>query len=240
MEKSARAASLRYLMPALLLTISLCACVSTCPEEKGLPNGFVDAGKMIPGLVMDLRYCGSHNFLGRPVDGYVRPRCILTEQAANSLKAVQDDLRPFGFGLKIFDAYRPERAVANFVRWAKDLQDEKMKAEFYPDVKKPDLFKEEYIAERSSHSRGSTVDLTIVKINPDGSNEEMDMGSAFDYFSPVSWPDSMEVSPQQRANRLLLRLAMEKHGFVPYPKEWWHFTLADEPFPGRSFDFPVE
>ena len=175
---------------------------------------------------------------GEPVDGYLRPRAILTKQAAQSLAKVQAELEPFGLGLKVFDAYRPQRAVNHFIRWAKDLDDTKTKAEFYPEVAKKNLFEEDYIADRSSHSRGSTVDVSIVSLT--GEKEEIDMGTHFDFFSPKSWPTYAALSPSQRANRMLLHVLMMKHGFNPYPQEWWHFTLADEPFPETYFDFPVE
>jgi D-alanyl-D-alanine dipeptidase len=139
--------------------------------------------------------------------------------------------------LKVFDCYRPARAVAHFVRWAKDLNDQKEKPEFYPDVDKRDLFRLGYIADKSSHSRGSTVDLTLVEL---GAGREVDMGTPFDFFSPKSWPDDASVASVQRENRNRLRSAMERHGFTPYDREWWHFTLKDEPFPARSFDFPVQ
>lgn len=149
-------------------------------------------------------------------------------------------LAPFGLGLKLFDAYRPQRAVEHFVRWARDVNDLRMKAEFYPGVEKRDLLKEGYIAEKSSHSRGSTVDVTLVPLNATRPAQALDMGTPFDWFGPESWPNSPAVTPVQRAHRLLLRMVMEKHGFQPYAQEWWHFTLINEPFPGTYFDFPVQ
>ena len=153
-------------------------------------------------------------------DGYEAPRCVLTRQAADALAKVQEDLQRFGLGLKIFDAYRPQRAVDNFVRWGRDLADTKMKAEYYPRVRKKDLFEEGYIAAKSSHSRGSTVDITIAYAGNQAPESELDMGTAFDFFGPESWPDSALVSPVHRAHRMLLRVLMEKHGFKPYDKEW--------------------
>jgi len=226
-------------MRALALAFALLASALSALAGE-LPEGFVDAKEAIPSLQLELRYFGSHNFLGRPVAGYVKERCVMTREAAEALKEVQSELKPFGLGLKIFDSYRPERAVADFVAWAKDLGDLKMKAEFYPDVEKADLFKEDYIASRSSHSRGSTADLTIVVLEGPDKGKELDMGSAFDFFSPVSWPASAKIGAQQRANRMLLQALMTKHGFKPYPKEWWHFTLAKEPFPERYFDFQLD
>ncbi len=186
-----------------------------------------------------MRYCGKDNFLGKKVDGYNQPKAILSQEAARALKKVAGELEKFGFGIKIFDAYRPQRAVDNFVEWAKNLDDTTMKYKYYPDVEKKNLFEEGYIAGQSSHSRGSTVDLTIMIMEGD-SNYELDMGSGFDYFSRKSWPTSRKVTPQQRANRLLLQQIMTKYGFVPYSREWWHFTYENEPYPNTYFDFPVE
>jgi D-alanyl-D-alanine dipeptidase len=204
--------------------------------QAPLPPGFVDAGAVVDGLVVDMRYFGDKNFVGGRIDGYERPRCILSTPAASALAAVQRDLAARGLGLKVFDCYRPQRAVAHFVRWAQRIDDVKRKREFYPDVDKRDLFKEGYIAERSGHSRGSTVDLTLVW-RADG--RELDMGSPFDFFSPKSWPSDTGVGAQAQANRALLAAAMTRGGFRPYDKEWWHFTLVDEPFPDTYFDFPV-
>ena len=143
-------------------------------------------------------------------------------------------------GLKIYDAYRPQHAVDDFVRWGKDLDDTMMQREYYPKVQKKDLFREGYIAEKSSHSRGSTVDLTIVRLDKQPSESELDMGTHFDFFGPEAWPDSPLVSSLHRAHRMLLQMLMSKHGFEPYPKEWWHFTLKNEPFPNTYFNFPVQ
>lgn len=199
------------------------------------PAGFVDAAATVPGLIVDMRYFGAHNFVGARVDGYEAPVCILTRQAAAALAAVQRDLKPRGLGLKVFDCYRPVRAVRHFVRWARD-PDQGTKAEFYPDIDKRALFREGFIASRSGHSRGSTVDLTLVRL-PGG--EELDMGTHFDLLSYRSSYRG-QVTPEQRANRQTLAYAMRKHGFLPYAKEWWHFTLRGEPFPESYFDFPVK
>lgn len=198
------------------------------------PADFVDVATQVPGLVVDMRYFGTHNFVGAKVDGYEAPVCILTRQAAAALAAVQRDLAPRNLGLKVFDCYRPVRAVQHFVRWARD-PDQRTKAEFYPDIDKRALFREGFIASRSGHSRGSTVDLTLVLL-PGG--EELDMGTHFDLLSYRS-SDRAQVSPQQRANRKILADAMRARGFIPYDKEWWHFTLRHEPFPDVYFDFPV-
>jgi D-alanyl-D-alanine dipeptidase len=233
----------RYPCIGLLLAIQLfvlSAGAGIAGESFALPQGFVYLDEVIPDLRLDLRYCSEHNFVGERIDGYRVPRAILSREAAAALAKVQEDLRPFGLGLLVYDAYRPQRAVDHFVRWAQDLQDIRTKAEFYPDVDKRDLFREEYIAARSSHSRGSTVDLTLVALDSPPGDAGLDMGTGFDFFGPESWPDYAGVTPAQRAHRLLLRSLMLQHGFRPYPKEWWHFTLADEPYPESWFDFPVQ
>lgn len=199
------------------------------------PASFVDAAIHIPGLVVDMRYFGSDNFVGSRVEGYEAPVCLLTTQAATALAAVQRDLSSRGYGLKVFDCYRPKTAVAHFVRWARG-PDNSTKAEFYPHVAKSNLFREGYIASRSGHSRGSTVDLTMVKL-PGG--EEVDMGTPFDFLSPQAGIHG-NVSVQARTNRKILSDAMRARGFIPYDKEWWHFTLRNEPFPNSYFDFPVK
>lgn len=199
------------------------------------PDFFVDVATQVPRLVVDMRYFGTHNFVGAKVDGYEAPVCLLTRQAAAALAAVQRDLSARNLGLKVFDCYRPVQAVRHFVRWARD-GDNRTKAEFYPDIDKRALFREGFISSRSGHSRGSTVDLTLVHL-PGG--EQLDMGTPFDFLSYRS-SLSGQVSPQQRANRKLLSDAMRARGFVPYSKEWWHFTLHNEPFPDRYFDFPVK
>lgn len=183
-----------------------------------------------------MRYAGAHNFVGRPIDGYDAPHCLLTRPAASALAAVAADIKPQGLVPKVFDCYRPARAVANFVRWARDLKDQKMKAEFYPNVDKRTLFRDGYIATRSGHSRGSTMDLTLAKA--DGT--ELDMGTHFDFFSPHSWTADRSIGAQAHANRMLLATAMRRRGFYGYSREWWHFTLRGEPFPWTYFDFVVK
>jgi D-alanyl-D-alanine dipeptidase len=223
--------------PLVKAVLTLLLLVTHAAQAQApLPPGFVDAGAVVDGLVVDMRYFGDKNFVGERIDGYERARCVLSAPAASALVTVQRDLAARGLGLKVFDCYRPQRAVAHFVRWAQRIDDVKRKREFYPDVDKRDLFKEGYIAERSGHSRGSTVDLTLVR-PADG--RELDMGSPFDFFSPKSWPSDMTVGAQAQANRALLAAAMTRGGFRPYDKEWWHFTLVDEPFPDTYFDFPV-
>ena len=203
-----------------------------------LPEGFVYIDEVVPGVRQDLRYAGSNNFVGRPVIGYVGHRAILTKEAARALAGVQQDLKAFGLALLVFDGYRPQQAVDDFVAWSKDPYETRMQAEYYPKVEKRLLFPEGYIAERSGHSRGSTVDLTLASANEP--YNPLDMGTHFDYFGPESWPDYPGVIPQQRANRLLLQTLMQQHGFKAYAQEWWHFTYENEPFPDRYFNFVVE
>jgi zinc D-Ala-D-Ala dipeptidase len=218
------------------LALALLLLAQPGQAQAPLSPGFVDAGAVVDGLVVDMRYFGDQNFVGERIDGYEGARCVLSAPAASALAAVQHDLAARGLGLKVFDCYRPQRAVAHFVRWAQRIDDVKRKREFYPDVDKRDLFKEGYISERSGHSRGSTVDLTLVR-RADG--RELDMGSPFDFFSPKSWPSDTNVGAQAQANRALLAAAMSRGGFRPYDKEWWHFTVVDEPFPDTYFDFPI-
>lgn len=209
-------------------------CMESRVDAQTRPAAFVDTASVIPGLVVDIRYFGTHNFIGARVDGYEAPVCILTREAAAALAAVQRDLSGRQLGLKVFDCYRPARGVAHFTRWARNA-DNVGKAEFFPDVDKRNLFREGYLASRSGHSRGSTVDLTLVTLP---GNQELDMGTHYDFLSPRSGTRG-NISAQQRANRKLLADAMRARGFIPYEKEWWHFTLRNEPFPGDYFDFPV-
>lgn len=204
-----------------------------------LPKGFVYIKDVIPNIVEDIRYHGSNNFVGRPIKGYETPRAILSAEATNALKAAQNELNQFGLGFKIFDSYRPQQSVDHFVSWAKDLDDTKQKRRFYPEVEKQHLFRDGYIASRSSHTRGSTVDLTIINLLSDD-YEELDMGSAWDYFGPISWPSSEVPTAAQRSNRMLLQAIMKKHGYRSLDTEWWHFTFNDEPFPETYFNFPVK
>lgn len=219
--------------------LALSACLIGCIGPTwALQDGFVYVDEVVPGVVVDLRYRSSDNFVGRPIDGYEGDRAILSRPAATALAAVQADLKVFSLGIKIFDAYRPQRAVDHFVRWAKDINDNKMKVEYYPDVDKQNLFKDDYIAERSGHSRGSTVDLTLVDLATP--HQPLDMGTSFDFFAESSWPDYPGLNLQQRANRVLLQVLMAKHGFRHYPKEWWHFTFNAELYPDTYFNFVIE
>ena len=201
-----------------------------------VPAGFVDAAALVPGLIVEMRYFGDNNFVGERIDGYEAARCLLTARAANALAAVERQLAARGLGLKVFDCYRPTRAVAHFIRWARNANDVRRKAEYYPDIDKRDLFRLGYLATRSGHSRGSTVDLTLIR-RADGS--ELDMGTPFDFCGRRSWTSDRSVSLEAQNNRALFAAAMMRGGFRPYHREWWHFTLVNEPFPATYFDFPV-
>ncbi|MFV3331811.1 M15 family metallopeptidase [Pseudomonas sp. NY15437] len=214
-------------------TLLLCLLVSPALRaDQPAQDGFVYLDQVLKSARYDVRYAGSDNFVGEPIDGYQKARIILTRQAATALAAVEKDLALSGLALKIFDGYRPQRAVDDFRRWATDPQDLRQKARYYPDLDKPALFRDGYIAQHSGHSRGSTVDLTLVKAQ---SGEELDMGSPFDFFGPISHHGTALVTVQQTRNRETLR-----HGFEPYSAEWWHYTLKAEPFPTTYFDFPVQ
>ena len=202
----------------------------------GLPKGFVSVKDYIPNIELELRYYTTNNFIGKRVDGYNSNRAILSIEATKALAKVQKDLNQFGLGLKIFDAYRPQKAVDNFVRWGKDLNDTLKKDEYYPTVDKKNLFRDGYIAQKSGHSRGSTIDLTIIDMD---NKLELDMGSSFDFFGKISWIEYSKITPQQRANRMLLHTIMIKNGFRAYTQEWWHFTLENEPYLSRYFDFDI-
>ncbi|MDR1944290.1 MAG: M15 family metallopeptidase [Synergistaceae bacterium] len=202
-----------------------------------LPEGFVYVTDIIPDAILDIRYYGADNFVGERIDSYNAPVAILSREAALALKKASDALNEQGYTIKVFDGYRPASAVAHFVRWAGDPGDTRRKAIHYPDVDKADVFKLGYVARKSGHSRGATVDLTIVD---SATGEEADMGAIFDFFGPISAPSSRLVTPEQRKNRDILRNAMTASGFKPLSTEWWHFTLKNEPFPETYFDFPVE
>ena len=200
------------------------------------PSGFVLLADYIPQIVQEIRYYSTFNFIGDRIDGYEEPCAILTREAARALKNVSNEMIVHGYRLKIFDAYRPACAVRQFVRWGIEDQDLRMKPWFYPELDKTSLFAEGYIASRSGHSRGSTVDLTLLDMK---TGKELDMGSPFDLFSEVSHPDYRGISDEQYRNRMLLQRAMVRSGFKPLDCEWWHFTLDREPYPDTYFEFPV-
>ena len=197
---------------------------------------FVTLTDVVPDAILEIRYYGTYNFVGTRIDGYEQPTALLTRQAADSLRKVSDDLLAQGFRLKIYDAYRPQKAVDHFVRWSHEAADTLMKRYFYPMLDKPTLFEQEYIYEKSGHTRGSTVDLTLFDMTTE---KELDMGGTFDWFGIESHPDYQGITAEQFQNRMILRRAMLAHGFKPLDTEWWHFTLKDEPFPDTYFTFPV-
>ena len=198
---------------------------------------FVSVSHEIPDVLLDVRYHSTFNFVARRVDGYEEPLVILTREAADALRKVNADARALGLRLKLYDGYRPQRAVAHFVRWAQDPAAVQTKAVFYPDVDKRDLFRLGFIAERSGHSRGSTIDLTLFD---EQTQKDLDMGGGFDFFGELSWAEyTRTLTPEQIANRKRLRDLMTAHGFRPLAEEWWHFTLKNEPYPDTYFDFPV-
>jgi D-alanyl-D-alanine dipeptidase len=241
-----------------------CAPASQIREPSRLdarPDDFVSIADVDSTIQVELRYFGSHNFMGRPVVGYRAEKCLLTRQAARALAAVQGDLRPYALSLKVYDCYRPQRAVDSFIAWAKDPLDARMEGEFYPRVSKDRIFREQYLLERSGHSRGSTVDLTIVPI-PTPSQEtyqegaalrdcalpadkrfrdnSLDFGTGYDCFDALSNLENPTIPLDAKVRRVALRALMEKRGFKPLSSEWWHFTLVDEPYPSTYFDFEIQ
>ncbi|GHG82368.1 M15 family metallopeptidase [Streptomyces griseocarneus] len=247
-------------LAALVATVTPAPAAGAAERDSGPPPGFVALADVDPTIVQEMRYATVHNFTGHRVEGYLRPRCLLTRPAAEALHRAQQVLLREGHTLKVYDCYRPQRAVNDFVAWAKDLDDVRMKREFYPRVEKSRLFEDGYIAAKSGHSRGSTLDLTIVRLPalptrpyvpgeplvpcfapkalrfPDNS---LDMGTGFDCFDTLSHTLDPRVTGRQRAHRMLLKTTMENAGFVNLAEEWWHYTLRGEPYPGTYFDFPV-
>lgn len=206
-------------------------------DKTSIPEGIVNVNDIIPDLDVELRYHTDNNFVGDTIHGYKANKLFLTKQAAEALRKVQYDLQSQNLCLLVYDGYRPQRAVNHFIEWAKDLNDTIKKSQFYPNVEKRHLFREEYIATRSGHSRGSTVDLTIMDGN---TNKPLDMGSPYDFFGKESWVSHDDLTEEQLKNRQLLQSVMKKYNFRNYPKEWWHFTLRWEPFPKTYFDFVIE
>lgn len=200
------------------------------------PSGFVLLSDYVPGIIQEIRYYSTYNFIGDRIDGYEEPCALITKEAARALKSVSNEMMVLGYRLKVFDAYRPVCAVKHFMLWGIEDQDIRMKSYFYPDQQKQELFEKGYIAKKSSHSRGSTVDLTLLDM---ASGKELDMGSPFDLFSEKSHPDYSGITEEQYRNRMTLRNAMLRNGFLPIDCEWWHFTLENEPYPDTYFEFPV-
>lgn len=222
------------LLAALLVVVPVHAQKSASPDDS---SGFVVLSEVVPDIIQEIRYFSTYNFVGERIDGYEQPCALMTREAAEALKAVSDDVMKYGYRLKIYDTYRPQKAVDHFVRWAEDVNDTRMKNYFYPKVDKSRLFAEDYIAEKSGHTRGSTVDLTLFDMK---TGKEVDMGGTFDWFGIESHPDYVgKLTKTQLKNRKFLRDAMIRHGFKPIDSEWWHFTLKDEPYPDTYFTFPV-
>lgn len=228
------------LAAALLAGCASTGTVDTSPARTLAEAGLVDVQARVPDIDLDIRYAGPNNFVGAPIDGYEAPRCYLLDPAASALARVEADLRAQQMRLRVFDCYRPVRAVRSFVAWARDLDDQRSKARYYPNVDKAALVPD-YIADRSGHSRGATVDLTLMRCDREGEHcEPLDMGTEFDFFDERAHTDAPEVNEAQRENRKLLRQAMERHGFRNYPLEWWHYTLWVEPAPDVAYDVPVK
>ena len=211
----------------------------TCSQMNAqiLKKGFSYLSEVDESIQQELRYFSSNNFIGKKIDCYNKNTIIISNAAANALKKVQAELKQMGLSLKVYDAYRPQQSVDHFVRWAKKLNDTLMKQSYYPTIRKSDLFKLGFIASKSGHTRGSSVDLSIVEIK---TNKEIDMGSSYDFFGATSHSFHKKLSSRQEKNRMLLRNIMIKNGFKPYDKEWWHYTLVDEPFPNTYFNFDIE
>lgn len=205
--------------------------------SQKLPKGFSYIKNIDSSIKKELRYCSNNNFIGSSINGYEENILITTTQTAKALKKVQNELQKKGLSLKIFDAYRPQTAVNHFVQWARVINDTLMKQQYYPSINKRHLFKLGYIASKSGHSRGSTVDLTIINLK---TNVELDMGSPYDFFGVSSHITYPNLTKKQKLNRQLLQQIMKKNGFRPYTNEWWHFTLRNEPFPKTYFKFPVK
>ncbi len=200
------------------------------------PAGFVLLSDFVPHIVQEIRYFSTFNFIGDRIDGYEEPCAILTKEAARALKSANNEIMVQGFRLKIYDAYRPASAVKQFILWGIEDQDIRMKTYFYPDLQKQELFEKGYIARQSSHSRGSTIDLTLLDMK---TGKELDMGSPFDFFGEISHPDYRSITEEQYENRMILQKVMKRNGFQTLDCEWWHFTLTDEPYPDTYFEFPV-
>ena len=244
--------SIVALLLAFVLTFALVGCgnsqtsssteaTSDTAQTTAVPemdsSDFVLLTDVVPDAILEIRYYSTYNFVGDRIDGYEQPTALLTKEAAAALKNASDELKAKGYRLKIYDAYRPQKAVTHFMNWAKDIDDTRMKEYFYPELDKSVLFDQGYIAEKSGHSRGSTVDLTLFDMKTE---KEVDMGGTFDYFGELSHPDYKEgITEEQYNNRMILRDAMINNGFKPLVEEWWHFTLENEPYPDTYFQFPV-
>ncbi len=230
----------KFLLVAMMAGV-LMAGAGAAAEEAGTPEmdatDFVSLAEAVPDVILEIRYYSTYNFVGDRIDGYEEPCALLTKEAAEALKGAAADAQEQGYMLKIYDAYRPQMAVDNFIAWAENIEDTRMKEYFYPELDKSVLFDQGYIAEKSGHSRGSTLDLTLFDMD---AGKELDMGGTFDYFGELSHPDYVgDLTEEQIQNRNTLRDIMVGNGFKPLDTEWWHFTLENEPYPDTYFAFPV-
>jgi D-alanyl-D-alanine dipeptidase len=231
---------------AIIALLAICGCAgrAVVPEVSPANNagqvGLVDIATLVPDIALEIRYAGNDNFVGRPIDGYLAPKCLLLRPVAQAVQRVEASLRQQHLRMKLFDCYRPVRAVRNFVRWAEDIPDQRTKPHYYPNLDKRALLGD-YIAPVSGHSRGATLDLTLLQCDAnDAYCRPVDMGTDFDFFDPRANTESPDISPMQRVNRERLRSAMTGQGFRNYPLEWWHYTLVPEPTPGVLYDVPVQ
>lgn len=225
----------------ILLLLALAAALpGRAGEAARWPAGFVDVATIDPSILVALHYATDENFVGERIDGYEANRALLTRPAAQALAAAQAELRSEGFGLMVLDAYRPQRAVMHFIRWAQAPGEAPTRDRYFPTLRKADLFRLGYLDPASAHSRGSAVDVTLVRREPDGSWQTLDLGSPPDGFGPPAAPEYPGLTPRQRELRRRLRDGLERHGFVASDREWWHFRLRDEPYPETYYDFPVQ
>lgn len=239
MKKIHLASIILSVLTASLLTCSCGASAQSATRQTGPEwdaSGFVVLTDVVPDVILEIRYHSSFNFVGARVDGYEEPVALVTKEAAEALRRVSDNLKEKGYRLKIYDTYRPQTAVNHFERWARDLTDTLTKAYFYPDLDKSVLFDMGFIAHRSGHSRGSTIDLTLFDM---ATGKEVDMGGVFDYFGDRSHDNFPDLTPEQKRNRQILNEAMFAEGFKTIEEEWWHYTLKNEPYPNTYFTFPV-
>ncbi len=214
--------------------------MSYASHAANLPKGFVYLQDVDPSVIQTMKYYSADNFIGRPIKGYVAPKCILTQNTAQALAKLQVRLKSQGLGIKIYDCYRPTMAVNDFINWSRDIKDQRQKNNYYPAVDKADFFKLGYVAEKSGHSRGSTVDLTLVRFDAQHQPTELDMGTHFDFMDETSHPLNNTIHDQAKQHRMLLRTLMAEAGFIPLETEWWHFTLKNEDFPNTYFNFLVQ
>jgi len=211
--------------------------VEPIAKKRQLPDGFVYVDEVLEHALYEIRYYSDNNFIGERIDGYNAPYAILSEKAAKALLQAEQELAKQGYAFLIYDAYRPHKAVEQFIEWAADEQDTRMQEQFYPDIDKKNVFQLGYLSRRSGHSRGSTIDLTLVHIE---SGDPLNMGSPYDLLGEISAHDANGLTNEQQERRTLLKETMLDAGFEPYSKEWWHYTLRSEPYPKQYFDFDVE